>query len=254
MATTKNTPPGKKNRANKMLGTQTHLRFSEIRDDVLVLKSGGIRAILKTTSINFNLKSEQEQKSIIFGYQGFLNSLEFPIQILIRSKKLDIDDYIDQVRELGDKQQNPLLQEQTYEYAEYVRKLVEYADIMEKNFYVVVPYDPGRSQGAGFFQGFFQKLAPKDSYLEIKGRHAEFNHLKKGLAQRINVVKSGLENCGLKVEELNTQQLIELFYNTFNPKISRSAKLKDLQGITVETDEEKIENEKKDEKEEEDSI
>ncbi|MBD3341883.1 MAG: hypothetical protein GF353_22450 [Candidatus Lokiarchaeota archaeon] len=233
--------PGKKNRAKSTTSTQTHLRIGEIHDNTLVLKNGGIRAVLKTTSINFNLKSEQEQEAIIRSYQGFLNSLEFPIQILIKSKKLDIDDYIEQVRKLGDAQENKLLQEQTYEYAQYVKRLVEYADIMEKEFYVVVPYDPGRAHSTNAIQSFFQRLSPKDTYADIKKRHAEFENLKKNLNQRINIVKAGLENCGLQTKRLNTQGLIELFYNCYNPVISRSAKVKEVENLTVKTDEEKKE-------------
>ncbi len=233
--------PGKKTRDNPLNSTQTHLRIGEIRDNILVLKNGGLRAILKTSSINFNLKSEEEQNSITYGYQAFLNSLEFPIQIVVRSKKLDIDNYIDQVKKLADKQQNKLLQQQTYEYAEYVHKLVDYADIMDKEFYVVVAYDPARtSVESNGIQSFFQRLAPKDGYADIKRRHAEFNELKKGLVQRVNVVTSGLENCGLKVDELQTAEIIELFYNAYNPVTSRSAKLRDLNQTSLETDEEKI--------------
>ena len=229
--------PGKKNKTKKIKSTQTHLRIGEIRDNVLVLKNGGMRAILKTSSINFNLKSEQEQNAIIVGYQGFLNSLEFPIQILIRSKKLNIDQYINQVKKLGDKQKNKLLQEQTFEYAQYIKRLVEYADIMEKEFYVVIPYNPIRSAGQGAFKGFFQRLAPKDSYNDIKKRHSEFNQLKKNLSQRINTVKSGLEQCGLKVKQLNTQEIIELQYESYNPKISRSSKLQKVSETDIKSDE-----------------
>lgn len=232
--------PGKAKRTQPLNSTQTHLKFGEIRDDVLVLKNGGVRAILKTTSINFNLKSEQEQNAIISAYQGFLNSLEFPLQIVIRSRKLDIDDYIEGVKALGEKQTNRLLQEQTFEYADYVKKLVEYADIMEKEFYVVVPFDPGRVQAQTFIQGFFQRLSPKDNYSEMKKRLNEFEQLKKGLSQRVNVVKSGLENCSLKVEELKTQEIIELFYDLYNPIVARSSKIKDMEKTTIETDEQKV--------------
>ncbi len=235
-----NIAPGKKTRKQKTSSTQTHLRIAEIRDNMIVLKNGGIRAILKTSSINFNLKSEDEQNAIIYAYQGFLNSLEFPIQILVRSKKIDIDDYVEQVKSLGDKQQNRLLQGQTYEYAEYVKRLVEYVDIMEKEFYVIIPYDPLRTDSTSKFQGFFQRIAPKDTVLEIKKRHGEFDQLSKKLTQRINIVKSGLENCGLKVKELDTYEIIDIFYKSFNPETSRSEKLKDLKLTNIETDEEKI--------------
>jgi len=233
--------PGKKNRDNQMNSTQTHLRIAEIREGVVVLKNGGVRAVLKTSSINFNLKSEEEQNSIVYAYQNFLNSLEFPIQILIRSKKLDIDNYIDGIKKLGEKQQNKLLQEQTFEYAQYIKRLVEYADIMEKEFYVVIPLDPGRNQtgeSTKKFFSFFQRLAPKDSYADIKQRRSEFNNLKKDLLQRINVIQSGLENCGLKVEQMDTTGLIELFYESYNPMTSRTQKLRDLANTSVTTDEE----------------
>lgn len=228
------TSPGQNSRNNKLHSTQTHLSIGEIHDDVLVLKNGGVRSILKVSSINFNLKSEQEQNAIIYSYQGFLNSLEFPIQIIVRSKKLDIDDYIEQVEKLGEKQTNPLLQEQTYEYAEYVKKLVEFADIMQKEFYVVIPYDPGRARGAGIFQTFMQRIKPQDKASEIFKRKKEFAKLKKSLLQRVNIVQSGLENCGLKVEELKTPDIIEMFYQSLNPLSSQSQKIKDLENTQLE--------------------
>ncbi len=243
-----NAAPGKKNRQNVTASTQTHLRIAEIRDNVVVLKNGGLRSILKTSSINFNLKSEDEQNAIIYSYQGFLNSLEFPIQISIRSKKIDIDDYVDQVKTMAEKQTNQLLQEQTYEYAEYVKRLVEYADIMEKEFYVIVPYDPGKNDTPSKFQGFFQRIAPKDSVGEIKKRHSAFKQLKRKLTQRVNVVKSGLENCGLRVKELETYELINLFYKSYNPLTSRNDKLKDIKLTNIETDEEKIKTEEENKK------
>ncbi|MBT4917810.1 hypothetical protein HN709_01985 [Candidatus Peregrinibacteria bacterium] len=230
--------PGKKNRSQEMTSTQAHLRIGEIRDDVVVLKNGGMRAVIKTSSINFNLKSEEEQQAIIYSYQAFLNSLEFPVQILVRSKKLNIDDYIDQVKKLGEKQENSLLQEQTYEYADYIKRLVEYADIMEKSFYVVIPYDPSRAVKSGLgIQDFFQRLSPKDTVTEAKKRYGEFDQVKKTLSQRINTVSAGLQNCGLQTEALATQELIELFYESYNPKIYRTAKLQDVADITIKTDE-----------------
>jgi hypothetical protein len=240
----KKVAPGKNNRAKKEASTQTHLRIAEIRDNVVVLKNGGVRAVLKTSSINFNLKSEDEQNAIIYSYQSFLNSLEFPIQILVRSKKLDIDNYIEQVRKLGEKQENQLLQEQTYEYASYVERLVEYADIMEKEFYVIIPYNPGRTEGTHKVQSFFQRLFPKDTHGDTKQRHSEFDGLKKNISQRVNIAKSGLENCGLKVTELETVDLIELYYNSYNPMTSRNQKLHQMDKMAIETDEERIKMEK----------
>lgn len=245
--------PGKNTRSQVTNSTQTHLRMAEVRDNILILKNGGARAVLKTSSINFNLKSEEEQNAIIYSYQNFLNSLEFPIQILVRSKRLDIDDYIDSVKKLGAKQENKLLQEQTYEYAQYIKRLVEYADIMAKEFYVVLPYDPIRtpqeSAGTGKFQAFFSRLSPKDSYADVKLRHNEFDNLKKNLLQRVNVVQSGLENCGLKVEMMDTMSIIQLLYECYNPLTSRNQKLKDLSNTSIETDEEKLKEEEMSKKE-----
>ncbi|MCD6109239.1 hypothetical protein J7J83_00560 [bacterium] len=235
-ATPKQKTGSVKNAKKTFASTQMYLKIAEIRDDSLVLKNGGIRSILKVSSINFNLKSEDEQNAIIYSYQSFLNSIEFPIQILIKSKKLDIDNYIDQLNDLGEKQTNTLLQRQTYEYLDYIQRLVEYADIMQKEFYVIVPYDPFRSTKPNFLQRFFQGLSSKDSFSELKRRHNEFIQLKKSLNQRVNIVKGGLENTGLSTKQLTTAQLIELFYETYNPLTSRNQKVENLEETNIKTD------------------
>jgi type IV secretory pathway VirB4 component len=219
--------------------TQQHLRFGEVRENTLILKNGGLRAILKTNSINFNLKSEDEREAIIRSYQAFLNSLEFPVQILIRSQKLEIDDYIDKIREIGDKQKNELLKKQTLEYADYIKRLIEYADIMQKEFYVVIPYTPGGEAQVTKLQGFFQRLAPKDTYQEMIKRSKSFENAKKILNQRVAVVKNGLENCGLQISELNTSEIVELMYKSYNPVSSISTKIKGYENSQIEKDSDK---------------
>jgi hypothetical protein len=225
----------KQKKGSPAASTQIYLEIAEIKDNVVVLKNGGIRAILQTNSINFNLKSEEEQNAIIYAYQNFLNSLDFPVQIVIRSRKLDIDKYIENIREIGDKNENALLRKQTFEYCEYVQKLVEYADIMEKKFYVIVPYDPYRAQNQNAFAKFMQKISAADSVDSIRRRHKEFDELNKNLLQRVNMVKSGLEACNLRVAQLTTPQLVELFYQIYNPITSRNEKLSDLTSIAVES-------------------
>jgi hypothetical protein len=215
--------------------TQLFLNIGEIRDNVVVLKNGGIRAILQTSSVNFNLKSEDEQNSIIYGYQNFLNSLDFPIQIVIQSRKLDIDKYIENVRETAQKHENPLLKQQTLEYAEYIQKLVEYADIMEKDFYVIVPYDPYRAQKLNPLEKFMQSISAADSIDSIKRRHREFDELNKHLAERVNMVKTGLEACNLRIAQLTTPQLIELFYRIYNPESARNQKIEDISKADLES-------------------
>ncbi|MDH5596838.1 MAG: hypothetical protein OEY44_01930 [Candidatus Peregrinibacteria bacterium] len=210
------------------VSTQLFLNIAEIKDNVVILKNGGLRAILQTSSVNFNLKSEDEQNSIIYGYQNFLNSLEFPIQVVVQSRKLDVDKYIETVREIGEQHENVLLKEQTGEYCDYIQKLVEYADIMEKKFYVVVPFDPYRSQKQSGFSKFMSSISSSDSIENIKRRHKEFEQLNKGLTERVNAVIAGLEGCNLRVAQLSTSQLIELFYQNYNPGTARNEKIEDL--------------------------
>ncbi len=224
----------KQKKGSPATSTQLYMNIAEIKDNVVVLKNGGLRAILQTNSVNFNLKSEDEQNSIIYAYQGFLNSLEFPIQIYVQSRKLDVDKYIETVRDTALKHESPLLREQTLEYAEYVEKLIEYADIMEKNFYVVVPYDPYRSQKLNIFAKFMQSISAADSIDNIKRRHKEFEELNKHLTERVNIVKTGLEACNLRVAQLTTPQLIELFYKIYNPATARNEKIDDVSKLDLE--------------------
>jgi type IV secretory pathway VirB4 component len=121
--------------------TQRYLPFSQVRDNIIIMKDYSARVVLKCSTINFLLKSIEEQDSIIMSFQRFLNSIDFPIQIMIRSSKLDIDTYLNKLNTLAIKQTNPLLQNQTYEYIEYLRKLIEVAQIMKKDFYIIVPID-----------------------------------------------------------------------------------------------------------------
>jgi len=214
--------------------TQMYLNIAEIKDNVIILKNGGLRAILQTSSVNFNLKSEDEQNAIIYSYQSFLNSLDFPIQISIQSRKLDIDKYIETIKEKAEGHKNPLLKQQTFEYADYIKKLIEYADIMEKTFYIIVPFEPYRVQKLNIFAKFMQRISAKDSVDEIKRRHHEFEGLHKNLMERVNMVKTGLEGCNLRAAQLTTPQLIEMFYKIYNPTTSRNQKIEDIGKVDVE--------------------
>lgn len=213
--------------------TQMHLKIAEIRDNVAVLKNGGLRAVIKTSSVNVHLKSEDEQNAIIYSYQNFLNALEFPIQILVRSKKLELDNYIDKLTNIAKKHKNPLMKEQTIDYIEYIKRLIEYADIMQKEFYVVVPYDPPRAKKVTFIQKFIEFMTPKDTAAQIHQRHREFEDLRKGLMQHVNIVKSGLANCSLKAEMLTTEELVGLFYEAYNPRTARLQKIKRSNDVDI---------------------
>lgn len=212
---------------------QMFLPIAEIRDSLVVLKNSGIRAVLQVSSVNFSLKSEQEQNALIFAYQGFLNTLEFPVQIMIRSKKLDIDAYVESFNLVAKQQPNPLIKNLTFEYMEYVKKLVEYADIMEKQFFVVVPYDPIRAVDRGMFSIFWDAIHPNDELAQIRQRHYEFDALKRGISPRIETVTNGLTSCGLQVEQLSTPKLVELFYQSFNPEGARNQKIESTEKETL---------------------
>lgn len=226
----------KAGKKSEKTSTQSHLRIAEIKNDTVILRNGGIRAVLETTSINFNLKSEPEQNAIIQGYQSFLNTLDFPIQIVVKSKKLDLDNYLASLTTVAEKQTNALLQKQTYDYIEYIKRLLEYADIMSKSFYVVIPYESFSSNTSGLFSmftKFLQRLKGKDSESDFLRRKKEFDQLKKGLEHRVNQAIAGLENCGLKVERLNTSRLVELYYNSYNPETSRTQKFSEVNELDL---------------------
>ncbi|OIO53378.1 hypothetical protein COT40_01560 [Candidatus Peregrinibacteria bacterium CG08_land_8_20_14_0_20_41_10] len=215
---------------NAANSTQLYLKIAEIRDDTVVLKNGGHRAVLEVASINFNLKSEEERSAIIYSYQSFLNTLDFPVQILVQSRKLDIDKYLDNLSKLGQKQDNPLLKKQTFEYLEYVRRLIEYSNIMSKKFYMIIPYDRDTSLlSKNIFTQFWEEVNPPDSAAKYQQRLKEFESMRKELSQRVLVVRTALENVGLKNKRLNTQELIELFYNTYNPLTARNQKVNTLE-------------------------
>ncbi|PCI24238.1 hypothetical protein COB57_05295 [Candidatus Peregrinibacteria bacterium] len=213
--------------------TQSFLPIAEIRDDCMILKNGGVRVVLKVSAVNFSLKSEQEQNALISGFQGFLNTIDFPIQISIKSKKLDIDGYLEGFKAIAKNHTNTLLKTVTEEYVTYVKKLVEYADIMEKQFYVVIPYDPIRAKSRGMWSVFFDAVTPRDDASKIRQRHLEFDSLKKALEPRISTVMTGLSSCGLMSEQLKTPDLIELYYQSFNPITSYYQKLENFDEESV---------------------
>ena len=227
----------KKAQKGGMLSTQKYLQFSEVHDNILVLKDGGIRAILEVSSVNFNLKSETEQNAIINGYQSFLNALNFPVQIMVKSRKLDIDGYMDLLKERMRKISNSLLKTQMEGYIDFISKLVEFSDIMEKKFYVVVPVTPGRAEAKSALSSFLAYISPGDTVLDVLNRKKEFKNLRKQLETRVNVAKTALENCGVGVRQISTEEIIEVFYKTYNPEMARNQKIEHLEEIALEQSE-----------------
>jgi len=226
-----------KNKKQVAASCQQYIKIAEIKDNIVVLKDGSLRAVVKVNSVNFDLKSEQEQNGIIYSYQEFLNTLEFPIQITIKSKKLDIDSYLQKLGKIYTQQENELLKNLTSNYIEYISKLVEMADIMQKDFYVIVPVEPiMMKKGLNPFQKFLHALHPADTIGNVQYRKGEFESLKKRLDQRIQSVINGFSGMGLNINRLNTYELIELYYNCYNPDLANSQKVKNLENIDVRID------------------
>jgi hypothetical protein len=172
-----------------------------------------LRAILNVSSTNFDLKSEDEQNSIIFGFQRFLNSMEFPIQILMQSRKMEIGGYLEKLKHLAEKQTNELLRVQTGEYIEFISRLIDNASIMNKNFYVIIPLgDSVLPQAAGFFS----KLLGNGKEKEISQKIENFEKLKEKLDTRVTAISANLSGIGIKTVRLKTEEIIQLYYNSYN--------------------------------------
>jgi len=222
-----------KKKKKRRPSSQAHLPIAEIRDGVVVLRDGTMRAVLMTSSINFSLKSEDEQNSIISSYVGFLNSLDFPIQILVQSRKLQIEPYIHKLIDLEREQPNELLRVQIADYRSFVSELVDIGKIMTKRYYVVVPYDPLSNKQKSFWTRFKEVIRPA---VTLKLKQERFNQRRVDLDSRVRKVDSGLSGMGLQVVQLDTQSLIELYYNTYNPDISYTEELGDMTKQRVEDD------------------
>ena len=196
--------------------TQEFIPIKEIRDGIVVLKDGSIRAVLLASAINIALKSADEQQAIIMQFQGFLNSLEFPIEISVQSRRYDIKPYLLTLERRIEQQTEELLRLQTREYIEFIRWFTDSVNIMSKKFYVVVPYTGSAFVGSSD-KSALQKLFPSSGSSSFKENTARFEEQRSQLEQRVAIVKGGLSRFGVRSEQLNTQQVIEVFYNMFNP-------------------------------------
>lgn len=211
--------------------TQRFLNILEIKDDTIILKDGTLRAVVLVSSINFALKSEDEQNAVIQGYIQFLNSLDFPLQILIQSRKLNIDEYLDRLKVIEKEQVNELLKMQTREYRQYIAELVQLADIMSKRFYIVIPFSSGSIKSKGFVARIREAISPT-TIINIKQKKFDLHRLE--LYKRVEYIIDGLSSIGLKAVPLDTQGLIEVFYNTYNPDTYDQQQLVDVSKLNLE--------------------
>lgn len=207
---------------NESLGksAQEFVDVAEIKDNVVILKNGTLRAVLMVSSINFELKSSQEQEAIVAAYQNFLNSIDFPIQILVSSRRLDINPYLDLLTEKEKTQENELLRFQIADYRNFIKNLVGESNIMAKTFYIIVPFALTEGQKETFIDRIKVSLNPKQAIIEKK---MEFENYKNQLWQRVQHISAGLEGTGIRMIPLETKELIELYYNAYNPTVIEPA-------------------------------
>lgn len=211
--------------------TQQFLDIAEVKEDIVVLKDGTLRAVLLCSSVNFSLKSDDEQEAIIAAYVGFLNSLEYPLQIVVQSRRLNVEEYLNRLVEAQRSQPNELLKAQIADYRQFVAELISLGQIMSKRFYVVVPFDPFTNKRKGFFQRMQEAITPA---LTIRLQEARFQERRKDLLLRVDTVAANLGSMGVSAVMLDTQSLIELYFNAYNPIVSDAEKLTDVGKLRVE--------------------
>ncbi len=199
--------------------TQNSLQLSELRDNIVIMNDGTFRAVIACKSINFDLMSDREREGVEYSYQNFLNSLNFPVQILIRSQRVDIGPYIEKLINTRRSQDNMLLGVLMDDYINFIDALAQEANIMEKSFYIVVPYFPQGDaanlieQGKGFFGKIFAQPQNKTTKIDT----ANYTKAKDELKRRVDTVTAGLFQMGVQSIQLDTRALSELYYNYYNP-------------------------------------
>jgi hypothetical protein len=217
--------------------TQNALQIAEIRDGIVIMNDGSFRSVVMVKSINFDLMSPQEQEAVEYAYQGFLNSLYFPVQIFIRSQRIDLQPYIERLDKIRTEHDNMLLALLMDDYIGYIDQLAQQTNLMDKKFYVVIPYfpvvDPQKAitQSKNFFTGFFQLFNTREDHVVIN--EADLEKAKSELRNRVQAVLGGLLQCNIQGLPLDTQELIELYYDTYNPDTATRQQLKNFNDLTA---------------------
>lgn len=217
--------------------TQNMLQIAEIRDGIVIMNDGSFRCVVMVKSINFDLMSPEEREAVEYSYQGFLNSLYFPIQIYIRSQKIDIRPYLEHLDKIRQEHDNMLLALLIEDYLGFVDNMATQANIMDKKIYVVIPFFPvadvqkAITQSANFFSGVKNIFSPKQPHVTIN--EADLAKAKDELRNRVQAVLGGLQQCGVQGLPLDTQELIELYYSAYNPETAVRQQLKNFNDISV---------------------
>lgn len=212
--------------------TQNSLQIAEVRDGIVIMNDGSFRSVVMVKSINFDLMSRQEQEAVEFSYQGFLNSLFFPIQIFLRSQKVDLRPYLEKLDKIRSEHDNMLLALLMEDYIGYMADLSQQTNIMDKKFYVVIPYFPvvevqqAITKSKNFLTGVTGLFSKSEQHVVIN--EPDLEAAKTELRNRVQAVLAGLQQAGIQGLPLDTQELIELYYDTYNPDTATRQQLKDF--------------------------
>jgi hypothetical protein len=226
-------PPKQKNPNS----TQNSLQIAEVRDGIVIMNDGSYRSVVMVKSINFDLMSPQEQEAVEYSYQGFLNSLYFPIQIFLRSQKVDLQPYIEKLDKIRTEHDNMLLALLMEDYINYIDDLSQHTNIMDKKFYVTIPFYPAidtqkaLSQSKNFLTGIGGLFNHQDQHVIIN--EPDLEAAKTELRNRVQAVLSGLLQAGIQGLPLDTQELIELYYDTYNPDTATRQQLKNFDELSA---------------------
>jgi len=193
--------------------TQDFVSIKDIKDGVVIEKNGQMSMLLLASSINFALKSLEEQRAVLLQFQNFLNTLDFSLQIYVQSRRLNIEPYLTVLSGMQDKQDNELMQVQLREYIEFIRSFTSNIDVMSKNFFVVVPYSPSK---VDLTKGITNLFTPGRQSASLPS-DMQFEEHRVQLEQRVGVVTEGLARVGVRSIQLETDDLVELFYHIYNP-------------------------------------
>lgn len=215
--------------------TQNTLEIAELREGMAIMRDGSFRAVIACKSINYDLMSSREREGVEYSYQNFLNSLNFPVQILVRSQRVDIAPYLDKLDKIRRNQDNMLLGVLMDDYINFVDILSQEANIMDKSFFIVVPFYPTgdlnniKEQTKGFFGRIFSKPAAQITKID----RMTWDKARDEIKNRVDSVTGGLFQMGIKSVQLNTKELGELYYNAYNPDTAVREPLGDFENITT---------------------
>lgn len=207
--------PPTTNKKQTTKATQEFVPIKEVRDGIVVLKDGSMRAILMVSSLNFSLKSQEEQEAITMQFANFLNSLEFSIEISVQSRRLDIRPYIALLESRLKEQNSDLIKIQTREYINFIKDFTENVNIMSKNFFITVPYTPTIINTEETVSSLSAILSGKKQ--QKTSNDSDFEEARTQIDQRVSIVEQGVSRTGVRTARLGTEEIIELFYKTFNP-------------------------------------